>query len=120
MTRPSCQSWSVIVHCSSPQDDATIKCWGYNGEGQLGQGHTSNRGANANGPCPPSSITASLNLAIRFLTLVPGLSIAELGSNLASIDLGAGKTAVAVSAGNRHVCALLVRLPIERLGGVNP
>ncbi|KAJ1492130.1 regulator of chromosome condensation 1/beta-lactamase-inhibitor protein II [Baffinella frigidus] len=48
-------------------DDASVKCWGYNGEGQLGQGDTSKRGASAN----------------------------ETGTNLASVDLGDGRTAVA-------------------------
>jgi len=34
-----------------------------------------------------------------------------MGSNLPSVDLGAGRTAVAVGAGAAHTCALLVRLP---------
>jgi len=51
---------SVVLGCFSPQDDATVKCWGYNGDGQLGLGDDSNRGDDANGPCPPSSTTASL------------------------------------------------------------
>jgi len=93
----SCLKRSVILGCFPPQDDATVKCWGYNG------------GANANGPCPPSSTTASLGLATFVLTLAPAL--AEMGTNLPSIDLGPGRTAVAVSAGARHTCALLVRLP---------
>ena len=50
----------VIVGCSPPQDDATVKCWGMNAKGQLGLGDTSNRGDDANGPCPPSSTSASL------------------------------------------------------------
>ena len=45
---------------SSSQDDATLKCWGYNGEGQLGLGDASNRGDEANGPCPSSSPIESL------------------------------------------------------------
>jgi len=36
---------------------------------------------------------------------------AEMGTKLPSVDLGAGRTAVAVSAGDIHTCALLVRLP---------
>ena len=35
------------------QDDATLKCWGRNDEGQLGLFDTTSRGDDANGPCPP-------------------------------------------------------------------
>jgi alpha-tubulin suppressor-like RCC1 family protein len=56
-----------------------IKCWGLNGAGQLGIGDTNCRGDGPN----------------------------EMGSNLPVVDLGAGKTAVAVSAGGSHACALL-------------
>ena len=46
------------VTCTSPQDDATVKCWGGGGEGswqsygQLGYGDTSSRGDDSNGVCP--------------------------------------------------------------------
>ena len=43
----------VILCCFSPQDTATVKCWGQNMEGQLGLGDTSDRGDDANGPSPP-------------------------------------------------------------------
>ena len=39
---------------------------------------------------------------------------AEMGTNLPSVDLGSGRTAVAVCAGREHTCAVLVRLPSER------
>jgi len=105
----------VILGCFSPQDDATVKCWGQNTYGILGLGDTSARGDDANGPCPPSSTTASLVPASGVLTLAP--SCAEMGENLTSVDLGPGRTAVAVSAGTSHTCALLVRLPSWKLGG---
>jgi len=50
-----------------------MKCWGYGGKGQLGDGGTSDTNA-------PSSTP---------------------------IDLGTGRTAVAVSAGDWHTCAIL-------------
>ena len=47
---------SVVLSCFSPQDDATVKCWGKNNNaGQLGLGNKFNRGDDANGLCPPSS-----------------------------------------------------------------
>ncbi len=60
-------------------DDGTVKCWGYNGLGELGQGDNRDRGDN------------------------PG----EMGANLPAIDLGAGRTAKAIALGGAHTCALL-------------
>ena len=34
---------------------------------------------------------------------------AEMGANLPAVDLGSGRSAVAVDAGDDHTCALLVR-----------
>ena len=40
------------VTCNSLQDDATVKCWGWNRWGQLGYGDTSDRGDGSNGAWP--------------------------------------------------------------------
>ena len=59
-------------------DGGDVKCWGYNGNGQLGLGSTSSRGDNPN----------------------------EMGDNLPALALG--QPAVDVSAGNNHACAVLL------------
>jgi alpha-tubulin suppressor-like RCC1 family protein len=60
-------------------DDGSVKCWGDNRYGQLGQGDGRARG------------------------VAPG----QLGDALPPIDLGTGRRATALSTGYRHVCALL-------------
>ena len=67
------------AHACARLDDATVRCWGYNNVGQLGQGGTDNRGDQAG----------------------------ELGDALPAIALGTGRTATAVSAGGPFSCALL-------------
>ena len=66
-------------HSCALLDDATVKCWGCNEYGQLGLGDTDGRGDGAG----------------------------EMGDNLTAVDLGAGRTAVAIAAGQEHTCALL-------------
>ena len=39
-----------------------------------------------------------------------------MGNNLTAVDLGTGRTAVAISAGERHICAVLVRTPPREIG----
>lgn len=60
-------------------DDSTVKCWGNNGSGRLGLGDTASRG-DAGG---------------------------EMGGALPVVGLGAGRTAMAVTAGSQHSCAVL-------------
>ena len=56
-----------------------VKCWGFNGLGTLGYGDTTNRGTSA----------------------------AQMGTNLPYVDLGTGRTAVAIAAKGWHVCVIL-------------
>ncbi|MDQ6804295.1 MAG: hypothetical protein M3065_04880 [Actinomycetota bacterium] len=61
-------------------DDGSVRCWGYNGLGQLGYGNTTNVG---NGSLNPSVASAG------------------------PVDLGPGRTALAIAGGQLHTCALL-------------
>jgi alpha-tubulin suppressor-like RCC1 family protein len=63
-----------------------IKCWGYNGAGQLGRGSL--------GPQNP----------IRIQRIGTGPFTAE---DLHPVDLGPGRSALAITAGSAHVCAVL-------------
>lgn len=67
------------AHTCARLNDATVKCWGYNLYGQLGQGHNNNLGDNAG----------------------------EMGNALPAIELGTGRTALGIEAGYNHVCARL-------------
>jgi len=67
-------------HNCAVLDNGQVKCWGYNDLGQLGLGDTANRG--------------------------DGLS--EMGDALPAVDLGTGRMATAITAGERgHTCSLL-------------
>jgi alpha-tubulin suppressor-like RCC1 family protein len=60
-------------------DTGQVKCWGINDWGQLGLGDNRDRGAAAG----------------------------EMGDSLPTIDLGSGRSAVAIAAGHAHYCAML-------------
>jgi len=66
-------------HTCALLDNASVKCWGSGGSGQLGYGNTNNIGDGSG----------------------------EMGDNLTVVDLGTGRTATAISAGSSHTCALL-------------
>jgi len=69
-------------------DSGQIKCWGSGWQGQLGLGDTANRGDGPN----------------------------EMGDNLPFVDLGAGRSGVAIAAGDIHNCALLDNLAVKCWG----
>ena len=66
-------------HTCAILNDDTVKCWGAGYQGRLGYGDESLRGDAAN----------------------------EMGDNLPTVDLGTGKTAKQIFAGNEHNCVLL-------------
>lgn len=67
------------AHTCAILDDASIRCWGDNDSGQLGLGDTTARGT----------------------------SKSQMGSALAPVPIGTGRSAKAIAAGARHTCAIL-------------
>ena len=65
------------AHTCAILDDGSVRCWGDGAYGQLGYGNTMSVGA----------------------TQTPG--------SVGPVDLGPGRTAIAISAGDLHTCALL-------------
>ena len=77
--RTALQITAGSFHTCARLDDGTAKCWGRNQLGQLGLGDTTNRGDKAG----------------------------QMGKNLPAVDLGPDRTALQVTAGYQHTCALL-------------
>ncbi|MCB1014116.1 MAG: carboxypeptidase regulatory-like domain-containing protein [Acidimicrobiales bacterium] len=75
-------------HVCAILDDSTVKCWGLNNHGQLGQGTNDTLGNDPD----------------------------EMGDDLPIVDLGAGRTAAAISAGFAHTCALLDNAQVKCWG----
>jgi alpha-tubulin suppressor-like RCC1 family protein len=75
-------------HTCALLDNAQVVCWGHNYYGQLGQGTTSNIGSSAG-----STVAAT-----------------------STINLGTGRTAVAISAGDMHTCAVLDNATVKCWG----
>ena len=68
-------------HACALLDNDSVKCWGYNNAGRTGLG------------------TGTGNT---------GDAVGDMwGDNLASIEMGTGRTATTISAGSSHTCALL-------------
>ena len=64
-------------HTCAILDDATLRCWGFGGNGRLGYGNSDPIGDN------------------------------ETPGSIGPVDIGPGRTARAISAGDSHTCALL-------------
>ena len=65
-----------------------VKCWGRNDEGELGLGDTKNRGDGAG----------------------------EMADSLETVELGAGRTAKTITAGEYYTCAILDNGQVECWG----
>ncbi|XRB08750.1 EGF-like domain-containing protein [Pycnococcus provasolii] len=66
-------------HMCALLDNDQVKCWGVNGNGQLGYGDTMQRGDGPN----------------------------EMGDNLPYVDVGTGRTVKQISVSGSHTCAIL-------------
>ncbi len=79
---PSAQVTQVAMgdrHSCAVLGDRSLKCWGYNGTGELGLGDLDTRGDNPK----------------------------EMGTDLAAVRLPTGRTAKEVAVGYEHTCAIL-------------
>ncbi|MCB1017188.1 MAG: carboxypeptidase regulatory-like domain-containing protein [Acidimicrobiales bacterium] len=76
------------VHTCALLDDAQVKCWGNNAQGRLGLGDANARGDAAG----------------------------EMGDSLPAVNLGTGRTAVAIAAAGSHTCALLDNAQVKCWG----
>ena len=74
-------------HTCALLDNASVKCWGYNAQGQLGIDSTT----------------------------TTGYSSGEMAS-LSAVNLGTGRTATAIAAGHLHTCALLDNASVKCWG----
>lgn len=83
-------------HTCAILDTGNVKCWGYNGYGQLGQGNTNNYGSATN--------TTGGNQTIVNSVIVP---------------LGTSRTATQLTAGDNHTCAILDNNTVKCWGRSN-
>jgi len=112
-------------HACAVLDDGTVSCWGYNGDGQLGDGTTTNRST----PTQVSSFgngrtaVAISSGTTHTCALLDDGSVScwgwntygQIGDGTRTLrntptqtsSLGTGRTAVAISSGFWHTCAIL-------------
>ena len=122
-------------HTCAILDDGSVRCWGYGADGRLGYGNTNNVGdKHAPGSVGPVDLgpgrtarAISAGLAHTCAVLDDGsvrcwgfnfngqlgygdtksLGDAQTPASAGPVDLGAGRTAKAISAGGAHTCAIL-------------
>lgn len=107
------------IHTCQVNDDGTVRCWGHNGAGQLGDGTTTTRLtpvavtglANAIGVASGGGHSCAL-LANGTVRCWGGNFLGQLGdgttiSKLTPVAVTGLSNAVAIAAGSSHTCALL-------------
>ena len=127
-------------HTCVIRNDGSVLCWGFGGDGRLGYGNTNNVGdVQTPGSVGPVELGGQ---AAKAITAGGGHTCAilddgtvrcwgfggdgELGygnhdsvdspASVGPVDLGTGRTAVAISAGYRHTCAILDNGQVECWG----
>lgn len=121
------------AHTCAVLDTGALRCWGDNSAGQLGQGNTDNVGDSAD----ESTVRVDFGIGRKVVAVAAGTNhtcaVLDTGSvrcwgnnlygqlgqgstagvgddpgeNTVGVDLGAGRTAEAITAGSYHSCAIL-------------
>ena len=86
--RSAVQVSAGLSHTCAVLDNGDVKCWGRNGSGQLGVGHTKDIGTKTD----------------------------QMGDALAAVDLGKDQAAKQVAAGYFHTCAILTNGTVKCWG----
>ncbi|MFP5364049.1 MAG: RCC1 domain-containing protein [Thermoleophilia bacterium] len=122
-------------HTCAVLDDASVRCWGFAGDGRLGYGNENDIGDDES-PAAAGAVNLGAGRTARAISAGGAHTCAvldtgrvlcwgfgedgrlgygdgatigddEVPGSLASVDLGPGRTATAISAGAAHTCALL-------------
>lgn len=115
-----------VGHSCAILNDGTVKCWGYNAYGQVGIGNTTTPQTSPMGPLNLGSGKTAISIAAgasHTCAILNDGSVKCWGFNgsgqlgignttdqtspAGPVDLGAGKTAIAIAAGGSHTCAVL-------------
>ena len=110
-----------LVHSCALANSGTLRCWGSNLEGQLGVGNTSNQGGLVKSLTSEPVISYSTGRTHTCAILVThelqcwgtntsgqlGNGTINQSATPITVNLGVGRTAMAVSAGSGHTCAIL-------------